>query len=135
VHLEVTDAASHAINSVKQLNGSLSVKYRTPLLMRYHMQPHKFKQWKELKTPMPTPKKLKQMEKLREKGLDVEYPSAPWYTENLDKHARDAEEKERRIANASFAGLLPEYPAPRTPTLHKTRVEKKDLHVPFKLPN
>ena len=60
------------------------MQYRTPLLVRYHTKPHKFKSYKELKIPMPPPKKVKKLEKLKEKGLEVEYPRAPWYNDNKD---------------------------------------------------
>jgi hypothetical protein len=46
------------------------------------LKPHKFPEYKTLKTPMPSPKKVKKLEKLKEKGMDVEYPNAPWFTEN-----------------------------------------------------
>ena len=93
ISLEVTDPSQDAINTVKDLGGSLKVVYRTPLLLRYHLKPHKFDDRKELKTPMPPPKKVKKLEHLRNKGLEVEYPDAPWYTNNVEKIKRDAEEK------------------------------------------
>lgn len=75
--------------------------YRTPLIMRQYLKPHKFPEWKgELKTPMPAPKVVKKLEKLREKGLDVEYPNAPWFTENIEAHKKESEERQRRIAEA-----------------------------------
>lgn len=52
--------------------------------MRYHTKPHKFDDYKELKTPMPPPKIIKKLEKLKEKGLNVEYPRAPWLHDNLE---------------------------------------------------
>jgi hypothetical protein len=33
---------------------------------------------------MPSPKVVKKLEKLREKGLDVQYPTAPWFSENAE---------------------------------------------------
>jgi len=33
---------------------------------------------------MPSPKKVKKLEKLREKGLKVNYPDAPWFTYNQE---------------------------------------------------
>jgi hypothetical protein len=42
---------------------------------------------------MPPQKRVIKLEKLKEKGLDVDYPRAPWYTDN--KEAILAEEAER----------------------------------------
>jgi hypothetical protein len=53
--------------------------------MRNHLKPHKFDDWKELKTPMPPNKQIKKMERLKSKGLEVSYPSAPWFTDNLEE--------------------------------------------------
>ena len=55
--------------------------------------PYKFAEHKQLKMPMPPPFRVKKLEKLREKGIDVEYPRAPWYTDNVDKLAAEAEER------------------------------------------
>jgi len=85
IHLEVSDASSEAIDAVKSAGGNLKVIYRTPLLFKNHMKPHKFHPSKQLKTPMPPPKKVKKLEALRRKGLEVEYPRAPWYTDNVEK--------------------------------------------------
>ena len=52
--------------------------------MRNHLKPHKFDDWKELKAPMPPNKQIKKMERLKNKGLEVSYPSAPWFTDNLE---------------------------------------------------
>ena len=106
------------------MGGSLNVNYRTPLTLRYHLKPHRFNQNKELKTPMPPPKKIKKLEYLKTKGLDVDYPAAPWFTHNQEKITRDAEEKANRIANATGSDLLPGYPAARDPTPDKVRTEK-----------
>lgn len=42
INMEISDASKGAIDTVKESGGSLKVKYRTPLLMRYHVKPHKF---------------------------------------------------------------------------------------------
>jgi hypothetical protein len=73
------------------------MKYRTPLLMRYHIKPHRFPDYKTLKVPMPPPKKIKKLERLREKGIEVEYPRAPWYTDNVEKILAEEKDKEKRI--------------------------------------
>ena len=83
--LEITDASQTALEAIKEAGGSVSHKYRTDLLMRQHLVPHKFSQHKSLKTPMPAPFKVKKLEKLREKGIDVDYPRAPWYNDNFEK--------------------------------------------------
>lgn len=49
---------------------------------------------------MPPPKKVKKLEKLKEKGLEVEYPRAPWYNDNVDALLAEEKEKERRIKEA-----------------------------------
>lgn len=82
MHLEASDASLTAIDAIRATGGSIRVIYRTPLLMRAHLKPHKFTQHKELKTPMPPQKRVVKLEKLKEKGLTVEYPRAPWFTDN-----------------------------------------------------
>lgn len=76
------------------------MKYRTPLLLRNHLKPHKFPEYTQLKTPMPPPKKVSKLEKLRAKGLDVEYPDAPWFTDNQDSLAEERVEREKKFATA-----------------------------------
>ena len=49
---------------------------------------------------MPPPKKVKKMEALRRKGLDVEYPRAPWYTDNIEKIQKDYLDRKERIRTA-----------------------------------
>lgn len=84
INLEGSNATARAIEAIKCTGGELKVVHRTPLLMRYHLKPHKFPEYKKLKTPMPSPKKVKKLEKLAEKGMTVEYPNAPWFTENRE---------------------------------------------------
>ena len=64
---------------------------------------------------MPPPKTVKKLEKLREKGLEVSYSPAPWYMDNVEALRKEVEERQRRIAEAEHADLLPEYPAKREP--------------------
>ena len=64
---------------------------------------------------MPSPKVLKRLESIKEKGLDVEYPDAPWFSYNKEQIEREKKEVERRIAEAPNAQYLPVYPAERTP--------------------
>ena len=131
--MEISDASQEAIDAVKEMGGSLKVVYRTPLLLRNHLKPHKFRPEKELKTPMPPPKKVKKLEYLKTKGLEVEYPDAPWYTNNVEKIRKDAEEKAKRIAEGTGAELLPHLPVSRDPNPDKVRVEKSDLPWHFKI--
>ena len=100
ISLEVSDASARAIETIKGTGGSVRMVYRTPLLMRQYLKPHKFPEYKELKTPMPSPKRLKKLEKIRAKGIEVEYPSAPWFTDNTEALAHEDEEKLRRIREA-----------------------------------
>ena len=73
------------------------MKYRTPLHMRYYLKPHKLPEYKTLKEPMPPQKRVKKLEALREKGISVEYPRAPWFTDNQETLAAEAEEKQRKM--------------------------------------
>lgn len=40
--LEIADASHTALEAIKEAGGSVSHKYRTELLMRQHLRPHKF---------------------------------------------------------------------------------------------
>lgn len=100
--------------------------YRTPLIMRQYLKPHKFPEWKEdLKIPMPAPKVVKKLEKLREKGIDVTYPNAPWFSQNAEQIKIDQAERERRIAEAQNAQFLPQLPADRSTKPDRVRVQRK----------
>lgn len=104
--------------------------------MRYHLKPHKFQTYKELKVPMPPPKKVIKLEKLIEKGLTVEYPRAPWFTDNKEAILAEDKERERRIKEAQFAHLLEKLPADRSEgnSKDKPRVERKEIPRPIKYP-
>jgi hypothetical protein len=138
INIEVSDASASAIEVIKSTGGKISMQYRTPLLMRYHIKPHKFSDHKTLKTPMPPPKTLLKLEKIREKGIEVSYPRAPWYTDNKEAILAEAAETERRIKNAQFADLLPQLPADRSEGVSKDkpRIEKKELPriIKYQLP-
>lgn len=136
IHLEISDASAGAIETIRKTGGSIKVVYRTPLLMRYHLKPHKFQTHKELKTPMPPQKRVIKLEKLREKGLDVEYPRAPWYTDNKDAILAEEKERQRRINEGQFASILPELPADRSAGSGKDRPrkERQDLPRVYKFP-
>lgn len=96
--------------------------------MREHLYPQKFHPDKTLKTPMPPPKVVLKLEKLREKGMEVEYPRAPWYTDNEEKIKNDREERQRRMDEAAHADLLPKYPADRV-TGQKEHIPRKEREV------
>lgn len=127
--MEVSDATQGAIDAIASTGGGLHMIYRTPLLLRKYLKPHKFAEYHELKDPMPSPKKLKKLEKLRDKGLDVKYSDAPWYTYNKEALEQEKIDRERRIAEAQFASLLPSLPADRSEGVgaEKTRVQRKHL--------
>lgn len=131
--IEVADASISALDAIKSAGGSVQHIYRTDLLMRHHMMPYKFVEHKMLKTPMPPPYRVKKLEKLREKGIDVDYPKAPWYTDNIEKLKAEAEEKERRINDNPNAKFLPKFPVDRSANPNHVRVEKGNVHIPFKL--
>ena len=137
LNLEISDASEHAIDVVSQKGGSLSVQYRTDLLLRNHLKPHMFDDRKELKVPMPPNKQIKKLERMKRKGLEVSYPSAPWFTDNKEAILAERAEKQRRIKEAANAHLLPNYPAPRVYGISadKPRVDKEDLPWKFKFPN
>jgi hypothetical protein len=113
--LEVADATKSAIEAIQQTGGSLSVQYRTPHMMEYHLKPYKFFERNIPKCPMPPNKQIKKLEKLKMKGLNVSYPSAPWLTDNYEEIMEERAEKKRRMRSAQHADILPVYPVPRLP--------------------
>lgn len=127
--LEGSDATQRAVDAIQSTGGALKVVHRTPLLMRQHLKPHKFAEYTDLKTPMPSPKKVKKLEKIRAKGIDVEYPNAPWYTENREAIEKDRLARTKRIAEAQHADLLPQLPADRSEGVgaDRARVQRKAL--------
>lgn len=61
------------------------------------LKPHKFhKPFEQLKIPMPPPSKVLALEKLKDKGLEVEYPEAPWYTEYVAEKQAEADAAAKR---------------------------------------
>ena len=78
-----------------------------------------------MKTPMPPPKKVHKLEKLRAKGLQVQYPDAPWFTDNRDAIEKEKVEREKRLATAQYSDLLPQYPADRSEGVGKDKVRKE----------
>jgi len=82
INIEASNATQSAIDCIEETGGKIHVQYRTPYILKNYLKPHKFPEYKSLKVPMPTPKRVAKLEKLREKGLEVSYPNAPWYTDN-----------------------------------------------------
>jgi large subunit ribosomal protein L15 len=136
IHLEASDASVSAIEMIRSTGGSIRVVYRTPLLMRYHLKPHKFASHKELKTPMPPQKRVIKLERLKEKGLDVDYPRAPWYTDNKEAILAEEAERIKRMQQGQYVDLLPQLPADRSAGCGKDRprVERKELPRVYKFP-
>lgn len=129
IRLEASDATEGAVAAISSTGGSIEMTYRTPLLLRHYLKPHKFPEYTELKSPMPSPKRVKKLEKLRAKGLEVSYPDAPWFTYQREQLEAEAEAAKKRIATAAYADLLPEYPADRSEgaSADKPRVQREQL--------
>ena len=121
INIEASNATQSAIDCIKETGGKISVNYRTPLIMRNYLKPHKYPEYKTLKVPMPSPKKVLKLEKIREKGCEVSYPPAPWYTDNVDQIKKEKEDLEKRIASGTFSELLPTYPADRSTGVGKDK--------------
>lgn len=85
---------------------------------------------------MPPPKKVAKLEKLIEKGLDVEYPRTPWFTDNKDAIVAESKERERRIKEGQHADLLEKIPADRSKGRSdgKPRIQRKIITKTIKLP-
>jgi hypothetical protein len=46
---------------------------------------------------MPPQKRVIKLEKLKDKGLEVEYPRAPWYTDNKEAILTEEEKRVKRM--------------------------------------
>jgi len=102
--------------------------------MRNHLKPHRFHPDVQLKTPMPPPKKVKKLEALKRKGLDVEYPAAPWFTDNVEKIEKEYVDRKERIKSGQNSEYLEHLPAKRVPTPDRMRNEKDPVWRKFFLP-
>lgn len=134
LHLEVSDASQTVIDAVKANGGSITAVHHTETTLRRLLKPHKFTV-PEAKIPMPKPKKVLKYEKMREKGLEVKYPPAPWYEEHkakLDKALKEAEAREKTPGEK----ILPKLPAAIYPgvNLDKPKVERELLPKEIKYP-
>lgn len=136
LHLEVSNASQSAIDAVKAAGGSITVVHFTETTLRRFLKPHKFA-IPEAKIPMPPPKTVLKYESLRDKGLEVRYPKAPWYEEWKAQKERELKEFEAREKTAGEK-ILPVYPVPRYPgmSLNVPKVEKEELvkNVRYPLP-
>jgi len=61
------------------------------LTLKRLLKPHKFVS-PDPKIPMPLPQKVLKLEKMRDKGCEVEYPTAPWYEEYKNKKLQEEKE-------------------------------------------
>ena len=71
------------------------------------------------------------MEALKRKGLDVEYPRAPWYTDNVEKIQQDYLDRKQRIETGQNSEFLEHLPAKRVPTPDRKRPEKEAIYIKF----
>ncbi len=131
--MEVSDATGGAAEAVNETGGSIKAIYRTKNTLRNMLKPHKY-EGKEFKIPMPPPKKVLKMEKMKEKGLEVEYPRAPWYNDNVDELLKEVHDREKRISEGEFADLYPQHPADRSEGCGKDlpRVQREALPRVYK---
>ena len=83
---------------------------------------------------MPPPKKVKKLEALKRKGLDVEYPAAPWFTDNVEKIEKEYVDRKERIKSGQNSEYLEHLPAKRVPTPDRMRNEKDPVWRKFFLP-
>jgi len=125
IRLEASDATTAALDAIHSTGGNVEMTYRTPLTLKYYLKPHKFPDYKELKDPMPSPKKLKKLEKIRAKGIEVTYADAPWFTDNKEALEQEQIERLRRIAEADHADLLPTIPADRSEGVGSQNVRRQ----------
>eukprot|EP00343_Euplotes_focardii_P008512 CAMPEP_0205822064 /NCGR_PEP_ID=MMETSP0206-20130828/10841_1 /ASSEMBLY_ACC=CAM_ASM_000279 /TAXON_ID=36767 /ORGANISM="Euplotes focardii, Strain TN1" /LENGTH=273 /DNA_ID=CAMNT_0053118017 /DNA_START=167 /DNA_END=988 /DNA_ORIENTATION=+ len=136
IHLEVQDASQTVIDLIKANGGSVTCKYMTPLIIRRLLHPHAFK-IPQAKIPMPKPKKVLKLEKLREKGMEVIYPKAPWFEEYKAEQELQLAEFEAREKTPGEQ-ILPQYPADRSKGVswNKPKIEKQELpkRVVFPVP-
>lgn len=80
IKLEVSDATEEAIKIIKETGSTLVAVYHTETTLKRLLTPYKFKV-PEAKIPMPPARTVLKLEQLKEKGIDVIYPKAPWYEE------------------------------------------------------
>ena len=134
VNLEVSDASQTAIDAIKETGGSIKAVYHTETTLKRLLHPEKFAN-PEAKIPMPKPKKVLKLEKMKDKGIEVIYPKAPWYEEYKAKKEKELKEFEAREKTPGEK-ILPKYPADHSPgvSLHKPKYEKPELARRYEYP-
>lgn len=127
IHLEVTDASKTVIDAVKATGGSITAVHHTKKTLHRMLHPEAYSK-PEAKIPMPKPYKVLKYEKMRDKGINVVYPKAPWYEEYKAKKDQELREIEAREKTPGEL-ILEKYPADRSPgvSLHKPKIEKEEL--------
>ena len=134
LNLEVSDASQSAIDAIKEAGGSVTSVYHTETTLKRLIKPFKFV-LPEAKIPMPSQKKVLQFEKMKEKGMEVRHPPAPWYEEFKAQQEKEREEFDARKKTRGEE-LLPQYPADRSPgvSLNKPIYEKEEISRQVKYP-
>ena len=66
LNIEVSFASKDVVEAIKNNGGSVICKYRTPLLLKYHIKPFRFH--KQLVEPYPSQKKVKGLLLMEKKG-------------------------------------------------------------------
>ena len=80
IHLELSDADDDAIEAINSRNGSITIVHHSMSTIQRLIKPHKFIE-PMAKIPMPAPSQVMKYEKMKERGLKVRYPVAPWFEE------------------------------------------------------
>lgn len=128
MHLEVSDASKTAIDAIKAAGGSIKVVYHTDTTLKKHIKPHKFIN-PNVKIPMPPPDKVLKLEKIRDKGIEVVYPTAPWYEDYKAKKLAEEEEAKKRQKTPGEI-LVPSIPVDRSGS-DKPRIQRKEIPKKF----
>jgi len=77
LHLEVSDATENAIEAIKNKGGSVKCIYKTKKQVEYTVKPYKF-DLPMKSTTMPSPYEAIKMQKLQQKGAEVEFIKPDW---------------------------------------------------------
>ena len=97
LNIEVSAATQQAITAIKEAGGSVTCVYRTRLILRHHVKPYK---WDIPPTsPQPSPKKLLELEAMKEKGAEVVYTPVLWFGDEGNRE-RQKEIEEGRTGRA-----------------------------------
>lgn len=78
---------------------------------------------------MPPPDKVLKLEKIRDKGIEVVYPVAPWYEEYKAKKLAEEEEAKKRQKTPGEL-LVPSIPVDRSGT-DKPRIQRVEIPRKF----